>query len=117
MTELAHLSKLEPAYSVIRKFDRDGRRGSYVLAAKLGIGRPAVTKWALSKQKGGTGGYIPPHYYTKIMSIARDLGIPLTPSELTGLTEFDRPPGVRRQSSRRSPLFSGTPELPLQPAE
>jgi hypothetical protein len=75
------MSKLDPAYSVIRKFDTSAARGSEVLGLRLGVVRSAVTRWALAKQRGGTGGYIPPRYYTEILTFAGELGIALHPSE------------------------------------
>lgn len=74
-------SKLDPAYSVIRKFDTKERRGSYVLSQRLGLTRSAVTKWTLPVEQMGTGGYIPPRYYDSILAFAKELGISLHPSE------------------------------------
>lgn len=80
------MSKLEPAYSVIRKFDKvdDGRivaRGTDVLAHRLGITRTAVLKWTLATEKSGTGGYIPHRYYDDILAYADELGVTVDPSE------------------------------------
>jgi hypothetical protein len=75
------MSKLDPAYSIIRKFDTSQARGTEVLGLRLGVARSAVTRWALAKQRGGTGGYIPPRYYSEILTFAGELGIALAPSE------------------------------------
>lgn len=76
------MSKLDPAFSVIRKFDTKERRGSYVLSQRLGIARSAVSKWTLPREKSGTGGFIPPRYYEQILGFADEMGIDLDPSEL-----------------------------------
>jgi hypothetical protein len=75
------MSKLDPAYSIIRKFDTGSRSGSEILGRRLGIVRSAVTRWALAKEKGGTGGYIPPRYYREILAFARETGVLQNPSE------------------------------------
>lgn len=80
------MSKLEPAYSVIRKFDKvdNGRivaRGTDVLAHRLGLTRPAVLKWTLASEKSGTGGYIPHRYYDEILAYADEVGVSVDPSE------------------------------------
>jgi hypothetical protein len=81
MNEEPAMSKLEPAYSVIRKFDTDDQRGTEVLAVCLGIVRSAVTRWTLAREKGGTGGYIPPRYYDEILAFAEKRAISLDPRE------------------------------------
>jgi hypothetical protein len=75
------MSKLDPAYSIIRKFDTDRCRGTEVLGRRLGIVRSAVTRWALAKERGGTGGYIPPRYYREILAFAHEAEVALDPSE------------------------------------
>lgn len=77
MNVTAQTTKLEPAYSVIRKFDLDGKRGESVLGARLDVDRATVLKWTRSREKGGTGGYIPSRYYDRILEFAEELGIPL----------------------------------------
>lgn len=74
-------SKLDPAYSVIRKFDTAERKGSFVLSQRLGLARSAVTKWTLPRERSGTGGHIPPRYYADILAFAREVGVQLDPSE------------------------------------
>jgi hypothetical protein len=74
-------NRLDPAYSVIRKFDLDGRRGPLVLAERLGVDRSTVQKWSMSRDTGGTGGYIPSRHYEAIMESARELGVSLDERE------------------------------------
>jgi hypothetical protein len=81
MNTKAAMSKLDPAYSIVRKFDTDDQRGTEVLANRLGIVRSAVTRWTLAREKGGTGGYVPPRYYDEILSFAKECGIALDPGE------------------------------------
>ncbi len=75
------MTKLDPAYSVIRKFDQDKRRGESVLADRLGKDRSTILKWTLPREKGGTGGYVPPWHYEEIIAFAQELGVALEPSE------------------------------------
>ena len=103
------MSKLEPAYSVIRKFDTEDQRGTEVLGIRLGIVRSAVTRWTLAREKGGTGGYIPPRYYDEILSFAKEQGVSLDPREFVVSAGRD----VEEHSQRPEPQR----ELPLQAAE
>ena len=75
------MAKLEPAYSVIRKFDRPDKRGEAILGTRLGVARTTVLKWTLAREKGGTGGYVPPMYYEGILAFADTLGVQLEPGE------------------------------------
>jgi hypothetical protein len=85
MNLMVRMSKLEPAYSVIRKFDGRGddakKRGSAVLAERLRLTRSAVTKWTLPVEQSGTGGYIPHRYYQDILAFAKEIGVDLDPAE------------------------------------
>jgi hypothetical protein len=92
MNAIDPMSKLDPAYSIIRKFDTPNASGTQVLGMRLGIVRSAVTRWALAKQRGGTGGYIPPRYYTEILTFAGELGITLRPSEFVVSSAMLPPP-------------------------
>jgi hypothetical protein len=103
------MSKLEPAYSVIRKFDTDDQRGTEVLGVRLGVVRSAVTRWTLAREKGGTGGYIPPRYYDEILSFAKERGVSLNPSEFVVSASGNR----EGRSDCRQPQG----ELVLQAAE
>lgn len=85
MNVMVQMSKLEPAYSLIRKFDPKGQgkvsRGAEAIAVRLGLTRSAVTKWTLPANKSGTGGYIPPRYYDEILTYANETGIEIEPAE------------------------------------
>jgi len=85
MNVMVRMSKLEPAYSVIRKFDGKGddakKRGSAVLAERLGLTRSAITKWTLPVEQSGTGGYIPHRYYQEILAFAKETDVELDPAE------------------------------------
>jgi hypothetical protein len=91
MVGMPRLSKLEPAYNVIRKFDGKGddakKRGSIVLAERLNLTRSAVTKWTLPVEQSGTGGYIPHRYYEDILAFAREVGVDLDPAEFVVRSE------------------------------
>ncbi len=88
MNVMVRMSKLDPAYSVISKFDgKDAtgkKRGTIVLAERLGLTRSAVAKWTLPPKdggNGGTGGYIPSRYYKQILAFAEEIGVSIDPSE------------------------------------
>lgn len=85
MDVMVRMSKLEPAYSIIRKFDpkRDGKvsRGAAAIAERLGLTRSAVSKWTLPVNQSGTGGYVPPRHYDDIRAFAEEIGIDLDPAE------------------------------------
>jgi hypothetical protein len=74
-------SKLDPAYSVIRKFDMPGKSGTVVLAERLGRDRSTVQKWTMAREQRGTGGFIPYPYHDEIEAFAEELGIPFERSE------------------------------------
>ena len=92
MNVMVRMSKLEPAYSLIRKFDTANKAGAAVLAERLELTRSAVAKWTLpprGKGLGGTGGYIPPRYYREILAFAREIGVAIEPAEfVTGPHDF-----------------------------
>ncbi len=82
MNAMARMSnKLDPAYSLIRKFDTSEKRGTFVLATRLGVDRSTVQKWTMPREKGGTGGFVPFDYCKEILAFARELDVPLDPSE------------------------------------
>ena len=85
MNVMVRMSKLEPAYSIIRKFDPSGRGkvspGATTLAKRLGLSRSWVIKWTLPSAQGGTGGYVPPRYYDDILNFADEKDIELDPKE------------------------------------
>lgn len=85
MDVMVRMSKLEPAYSLIRKFDpkRQGKvsRGAAAVAERLGLTRSAVSKWTLPVSQSGTGGYVPPRYYDEILAFANEVGVELEPAE------------------------------------
>jgi hypothetical protein len=108
---------LSPARDVVAKFDSEDVPGIRRLAGFLSVSETVVYRWMYTKDRqGGTGGMIPVKYHRSILELARQLGIPLTPSELTGLTEFDPPVNSPRRPNRRRLVLAG-PELPLQAAE
>jgi hypothetical protein len=75
------IGNLEPAFSIVRKFDTPAKSGTKVLAERLGIDRSAVAKWVLPKASRGTGGWVPYWYYDQIMAFAKEIGIDLDPAE------------------------------------
>ena len=117
MSKTCERDWLPPARDVVAKFSTENITGIRRLANLLSVSETSIYRWMYSKcRQGGAGGFIPIEHHRPILELARKLGIPLTPSELTGLTEFDPPQVYRRQPNKRS-RSSGAPELPLQPAE
>ncbi len=62
---------------IIKKFG-----GPQKLANLLGKSRWSVHRWRLSKEKGGTGGQVPPRMHEQLLQIARAEGVALAPSDL-----------------------------------
>lgn len=82
---------LSPAREVIAKFGTQDATGVRQLAVLLSVSETRIYHWMYAKEDGGAGGFIPTEHHKPILQAARDLGIPLTPAELTGLTEFEEP--------------------------
>lgn len=77
MNPVTQTPKLNPAYGLIRKFDRDEKRGEDLLSERLRIARSTVQRWAYPRDRGGTGGYVPTWYHDKILELAEELGRPV----------------------------------------
>lgn len=107
---------LPPARDVIVKFGIDDVSGVRRLSSRLGVSENRIYNWMYAKEDGGAGGFIPLDHHRAILQFARELGIPLTPAELTGLTEFDPPVNSPRRPNRRRLAMAG-PELPFQVAK
>jgi hypothetical protein len=110
---------LPPARDVIAKFTSNDVAGLRRLSARLKVSENRIYHWMYSKEDRGTGGFIPLDHHRAILEFARELGIALTPGELTGLQEFDDPKPDRKPS-RKSPRPSGAQSdltLPLLAAE
>lgn len=79
---MVSMSKLEPAYSLIRKFDTAEKSGAYVIAEALGLHRVTVQRWATARENGGTGGVVPPKHHGQISRLAKEMGVKLKAEDL-----------------------------------
>lgn len=110
---------LPPARDIIAKFNADGVSGMRRLSGLLRISETRIYNWMYAKEDGGSGGFIPLDHHRTILTAARELGISLTPAELTGLQEFDEPQQARKPSRKAAAHSSAQRalNLPLQAAE
>ncbi len=69
--------RLTPAEYVIRTFG-----GATRLAKALGRNRSAVTKWPYPRRRDGCDGKIPTSLQKKILDLALERGLDVTPSDL-----------------------------------
>lgn len=76
---LAPMSTVDPAATVLARFG-----GSGPLAQLLRLDRSAVHRWALPKQRGGSGGLIPARHHQRLLTLAAEQGIALTAADLIG---------------------------------
>lgn len=67
---------LEPARSVIEKLG-----GIDVVAQTTGKHVSRIYRWMYSKERGGTGGFIPQSHIPDLLAYARDHGINLTAND------------------------------------
>lgn len=74
-------SRLDPAFSIVRKFDTATKRGTFVLAERLKVDRSTVQRWMMPRERRGTGGFIPYPYHEPIEAYAEELGIEFERSE------------------------------------
>jgi hypothetical protein len=106
-----------PARDVVAKFSDGEVAGIRRLASILNVPLNTIYSWLYTKEDGGSGGFIPIDHHRTILTAARELGITLTPAELTGLQEFDEPKQVRKLSRKAAKPLGSQPELRLQAAE
>ena len=72
-----------PAELVIARFD-----GVCALARLLGKNPSTISRWKKSREEGGTGGLVPSQSQSRLLALALERGIQLTPAELmTGVPE------------------------------
>ncbi len=76
------LHTLEPAYSIIRGFAKNGEDGLTRVARIVGRTRAAVQRWTYPRESGGTGGGIPRRHYHALMAAAEAEGRALTLEQL-----------------------------------
>lgn len=69
-----------PAARVIAKFG-EGTKGHYRVAELLGRHVSRVFRWTYPKERGGTGGLIPPREQDRLLEIARREGVALARSD------------------------------------
>lgn len=105
-----------PARDIVAKFDDGEVAGVRRLAKVLSIPLNTVYSWMYAKEDGGAGGFIPLDHHRTILIAARELGIPLTPAELTGLTEFDEPKPARKSSRKQAKSLGAQGALTLMQA-
>lgn len=76
-----------PAELVIDRFD-----GVCALARLLGKNPSTISRWKKPREEGGTGGLVPSQSQPRLLALARERGIHLTPTELvTGIPEPAKP--------------------------
>lgn len=72
--------RCQPAYAVICRLGGVSR-----VAQILDITQSAVSRWIITRSKGGTDGRIPPKYWEDILGHAKKAGIKLDVFDLSGL--------------------------------
>ncbi len=70
---------VDPAATVLARFG-----GAGPLAQLLRLDRSAVHRWALPKQRGGSGGLIPARHHQRLLTLAAANGIALSAADLVG---------------------------------
>ena len=73
---------MNPASKVLKKF---GDGGISMIAKELKINRSTVSRWATSREDGGTDGIIPAKYHKPLLKLAAKKSIPLTAGDLVGV--------------------------------
>ena len=73
------MSTLEPAATVLARFG-----GSGPLAQLLRLDRSTVHRWALPRDRSGSGGLIPARHHQRLLVLAAAEGIPLSAADLVG---------------------------------
>ena len=68
---------LDPARTIIDRFSTSEACGVSVVSEITGVGVTGVRKWRYPKERGGTGGYIPPRHWMKLKREGRVRGISL----------------------------------------
>ena len=76
------LHTLEPAYSIIKGFARNGEDGITRIARIIGRSRDAVKRWTYPKRQNGTGGGVPRRHYPALQAAAQAEGRVLTLEQL-----------------------------------
>ena len=73
------MPSVEPAATVLARFG-----GAGPLAQLLRLDRSAVHRWALPKDRGGSGGLIPARHPRRLLALAAAPGLALSPADLIG---------------------------------
>lgn len=73
-----------PAEKIIEKFGGAGE-----LARALGVAPSTVYRWVYPRNRRGTGGIIPPENHLKILDLARERGIEISPEDFFCQTWLD----------------------------
>ncbi len=73
--------RCQPAYSVISRLGGVSR-----VADILGITQSAVSRWIITKSKGGTDGRIPQKYWEDLLHYTEKRGIKIDIHDLSGLS-------------------------------
>ena len=77
MNETDGTTLLDPARTIIDRFSTSEACGVSVVSQITGVDVTSVRKWRYPKERGGTGGHIPPRRWIKIKREAKARGIPL----------------------------------------
>jgi hypothetical protein len=81
---------LNPAYTVIKSFEKAGEDGLTRVARIVGRSRDAVRRWTYPKESCGTGGGIPRKHYQALLAAAVSDGVPLTLDQLVKQGDAER---------------------------
>ena len=78
---------LNPAATVLARVG-----GAGPLAQLLRLDRSAVHRWALPKDRGGSGGLIPARHHQRLLALAAAHGIALTAADLIAVPKLSGDP-------------------------
>lgn len=74
-----------PAELVIDRFD-----GVCALARLLGKNPSSISRWKKAREEGGTGGLVPSQSQPRLLELAHERGIKLSPAEImTGIPDAE----------------------------
>ncbi|ANB33246.1 hypothetical protein A6024_03600 [Rhodovulum sulfidophilum] len=67
---------MEPASTIISALG-----GPSAVAKVIGIHRTRVSMWQASRERGGTDGLVPYRHIPKLLELAAERGVPLSPAD------------------------------------
>ena len=99
------MKHLNPAHAVIQKFG-----GVEAVAATTGKHISRIYRWTYPRDRGGTGGLIPPADAQKILRAARERGLDITASDFFDIQ------AAHASGAAAGPVASGDPPEPCDGA-